>query len=205
MKILALDLGKFKTMCCFFDTKTRKHEFLTATTDRAFLTTVFKKHKVDLVVMEACGPSGWINDLATSLGLNPLARTILVECAWASLRYNPWASAVYERISGKQKTRKKKAAVALARKISVIAWALLRDDKDWEPKRMIEVTESFGKMPETLKVTLQSMKPKENSDQRKSRLRKEAREAKEIAAGVTRIGLARHLELEPTRITRNPA
>jgi hypothetical protein len=115
---------------------------------------------------------------------NPLARTILVECAWASLRYNPWASAVYERISGKQKTRKKKAAVALARKISVIAWALLRDDKDWEPKRMIEVTESFGKMPEALKVTLQSMKPKENSDQRKSRLRKEAREAKETAADV---------------------
>jgi transposase len=112
---------------------------------------------------------------------NPLARTILVECAWASLRYNPWASAVYERISGKQKTRKKKAAVALARKISVIAWALLRDDKDWEPKRMIEVTESFGKMPEALKVTLQSMKPKENSDQRKSRLRKEARVAKETA------------------------
>ncbi|MEZ6151840.1 MAG: transposase [Pirellulaceae bacterium] len=35
---------------------------------------------------------------------NPLARTILVECAWASLRYNPWAKGVYERICGKQKT-----------------------------------------------------------------------------------------------------
>ncbi len=35
MKILALDLGKFKTMCCFFDTQTRKHEFLTATTEEA--------------------------------------------------------------------------------------------------------------------------------------------------------------------------
>jgi transposase len=72
MKILALDLGKFKTMCCFFDTKTRKHEFLTAATDRSYLTTVFKKHKVDLVVMEACGPSGWINDLAVSQGLKTL-------------------------------------------------------------------------------------------------------------------------------------
>ena len=51
---------------------------------------------------------------------NPLARTILVECAWASLRYNPWAKSVYERICGKQKTRKKKAAMALARKIAVI-------------------------------------------------------------------------------------
>ncbi len=64
MKILALDLGKFKTMCCIFDTNTREHEFLTATTDRSYLTTVFKEYKVDLVVMEACGSSGWINDLA---------------------------------------------------------------------------------------------------------------------------------------------
>lgn len=386
MKILALDLGKFNTMCCFFDTKTRKYEFLTAATERNYLTTVFKKHEIDLVVMEACGPSGWINDLAIECGHktlvcstnedawkwsnvkrktdkddalklarmaamkelkavhmpseqhrefrslvkyrkvldnrinrmknsiraffvnhgisidsgekawntgrvrinsfrkplaecqanefwkgeldlelkqldasteqlelvtkkleeigkndariqriqtipgvgprtaeilvaciddphrfksgrevsayfglvprqyqsgetdrngritkrgNPLARTILVECAWVSLRYNPWAKAIYERISGKQKTRKKKAAIALARKLSVIAWALLRDGQNWDPQSMIRVTESFGKMPPLLKETLQSMKPKENSDQRKKRLRREARESRE--------------------------
>jgi hypothetical protein len=69
MKILALVLGKFNTMCCFFDSKTRKHSFLNATTDRNYLSTVFKKHKIDLVVMEACGPSGWISDLAESFGL----------------------------------------------------------------------------------------------------------------------------------------
>jgi hypothetical protein len=46
MKILALDLGKFNTMCCFFDTKTRKHSFLNAATDRDYLTTVFKKHQI---------------------------------------------------------------------------------------------------------------------------------------------------------------
>ena len=126
---------------------------------------------------------------------NPLARTILVECAWASLRYNPWAKAVYERVSGKQRTRKKKAAVALARKIAVIAWALLRDKKDWEPKRMTEITESYGKMPAGLKLTLESMKPKENSDQRKSRLRREAREAKAAAAS----GTAKHKELKAAR------
>lgn len=72
MKILALDLGKFNTMCCFYDTKTRKHSFLNATTDRNYLSTIFKKHKIDLVVMEACGPSGWINDLAVGLGLKTL-------------------------------------------------------------------------------------------------------------------------------------
>lgn len=125
---------------------------------------------------------------------NPLARTILVECAWASLRYNPWAKAVYERISGKQKTRRKKAAVALARKIAVIAWALLRDDKDWEPKRMIEVTESFGKMSASLKQTLEGMKPKENSDQRKARLRREARSAK---AGVTQASITQATLTDP--------
>lgn len=389
MKILALDLGKFNTMCCFFDTKTRKHSFLNAPTDRDYLTTVFKKHKIDLVVMEACGPSGWITDLAKGLDLetvvcstnedawkwanvkrktdkddalklarmasmdelkavhmpteahrefrslvkyrktldcrickmkctirawfvnhgisidtgekawhtgrerinsfrkplaeckpnelwkgeldleltqldaltiqlqcvvkkleelgkndprivrlrtipgigprtaeilvaciddphrfengrqvaayfglvprqfqsgetdrngritkrgNPLARTILVECAWASLKYNPWAKGIYDRICGKQKTRKKKAAVALARKIAVLAWAMLRDEKDWDPKTMIDITETYGRMNPSLKESLQSMKPKENSDQRKSRLRREAKKAKEAEA-----------------------
>ena len=364
MKILALDLGKFNTMCCFFDTKTRKHSFLNAPTDRDYLTTVFKKHKIDLVVMEACGPSGWITDLAKGLELetvvcstnedawkwanvkrktdkddalklarmasmdelkavhmpseahrefrslvkyrktldcrickmkctirawfvnhgisidtgekawhtgrerinsfrkplaecepkelwkgeldieltqldaltiqlqcvvkkleelgkndprivrlrtipgigprtaeilvaciddphrfengrqvaayfglvprqfqsgetdrngritkrgNPLARTILVECAWASLKYNPWAKGIYDRICGKQKTRKKKAAVALARKIAVLAWAMLRDEKDWDPKTMIDITETYGRMSPSLKESLQSM------------------------------------------------
>jgi hypothetical protein len=63
VKILALDLGKFNTMCCFFDTKTRKHSFLNAPTERNYLNTLFMNHKIDLVVMEACGPSGWINEL----------------------------------------------------------------------------------------------------------------------------------------------
>lgn len=72
MKILALDLGKFNTMCCFFDSETRKSEVLNAATDRHYLSTVFKKHNVDLVVMEACGPAGWINDLSISHGLKTL-------------------------------------------------------------------------------------------------------------------------------------
>ena len=65
-----------------------------------------------------------------------LLRTMLLECAWASLRYNPWAQAVYQRICGGQKTRKKKAAIALARKIAVVAWAMLKHGTDWDPKRM---------------------------------------------------------------------
>jgi transposase len=114
---------------------------------------------------------------------NPLARTILTECAWVSLRYNPWAKANYERISGRQKTCKKKAAIALARKIVIIAWAMLRDEKDWDPRTVIQTTESFGRMPLGLKEILQTMKPKELSQQRHNhiRLAREVREAKAAA------------------------
>jgi len=45
MMILALDLGKFNTMCCFFDSETRKPEFIVAETQREYLTKIFKlKH-----------------------------------------------------------------------------------------------------------------------------------------------------------------
>jgi transposase len=115
-------------------------------------------------------------------GGNPLARTILTECAWASLRYNPWFKAVYDRVTGKQKTRKKKAAIALARKIAVIAWSMLRDEKDWDPNTMLTTTRMFNGGDITpQEETLKAMKPKENSDQRKSRLRREARQASQNA------------------------
>ncbi len=343
MIILAIDLGKFNSMGCFFDTRTQEHRFLNAATTRRYLTAVLTSHEIDLVVMEACGPSGWINDLCHDLGLETLVcstnenawkwknvkrktdkddalklarlammgqltpvhvpshqvrehrtlikyrktlverinriknsirslfanraieidsgarawrtgrelidsyrklladcsmeelwrgqldleltqldaldqqlaevecrleaiakedtriqrlqtipgvgrktaevlvtaldnvdrfdnarqvsayiglvprqhqsgqvdrngritkrgsrllRTMLLECAWVSLRYNPWARATYDRIHGGQKSRKKKAAVALARKIAVVAWAMLKHETDWDPKRM---------------------------------------------------------------------
>jgi len=398
MKILALDLGKFNTMCCFFDTKTRKHQFLSVSTDRAYLTTVLQQQSVDLVVMEACGPSGWISDLAQSLGLttlvcstneeawrwtnvkrktdkddalklarmaamkeltsvhlptpehrefralvkyrkvldgrinrikntirawfvnhgisiasgerawhtgraqidsyrkpiadcgpselwqsaldielslldmltaqldlvvkklealgkqdprivrlqtmpgvgprtaeilvaciddphrfqngrqvsayfglvprqyqsgetdrhgritkrgNPIARTILVECAWAAVRYNPWAKAVYERICGGQKTRKKKAGVALARKIAVIAWALLRDEKNWDPQTMIRTTKSFGGQLPMDEEQLQAMPPKECRHKRKRRCAREAKLAA-MAQGTSTASVPEH-------------
>ena len=60
-----------------------------------------------------------------------LLRASLVECGWVMLRYNPWARAHYERIHGGQKTRKKQAIVAVARKLLVRCWAMLRDKAPW--------------------------------------------------------------------------
>ena len=60
---------------------------------------------------------------------------MLVECAWVMLRYNAWARAVYTRLS-RGKARKKQAVVALARKLLVRCWAMLRDRTPWrrDPK-----------------------------------------------------------------------
>jgi transposase len=66
-----------------------------------------------------------------------LLRTLLVECAWCSLQYNPWARITYERIHGGKRVRRKKAAVALARRILVVAWAMLRDNADYDPKKLL--------------------------------------------------------------------
>jgi transposase len=60
-----------------------------------------------------------------------LLRQLLVECAWVMLRYNGWARAVYLRLTQGGKVRKKQAIVALARKLLVRCWAMLRDHTPW--------------------------------------------------------------------------
>jgi len=58
-------------------------------------------------------------------------RKLLVECAWCLLRYNAWARAVYHRLTHGGKARKKQAIVAVARKLLVRCWAMLRDGQSW--------------------------------------------------------------------------
>ena len=77
-----------------------------------------------------------------------LLRTLLVECAWCSLKYNPWARITYERIHGGKKVRRKKAAVALAREILVVACAMLRDSSEYDPKKLLPI-ESLEPLPAT--------------------------------------------------------
>lgn len=67
-----------------------------------------------------------------------LLRTLLVECAWCSLRYNDWARDTYDRIHHDTQSRKKKAAVAVARKILILAWAMMRDEVDYDPQRNVK-------------------------------------------------------------------
>jgi transposase len=60
-----------------------------------------------------------------------LVRSLLVEVAWAGLRYNTWVRQTYQRISGGKKSRKKIAIVAVGRRLLVRCWAMLRDGTSW--------------------------------------------------------------------------
>jgi transposase len=62
-----------------------------------------------------------------------LLRKLLVEVAWAMRRHNPEARVFFDRVCGGEKTRRKKAAVGLGRKVLIWCWALLRDERDWSP------------------------------------------------------------------------
>ena len=64
-----------------------------------------------------------------------LLRSMLVEVAWMVYLRNDWAKQFVKRISRGVASRKNIAIVALARKLLVMLWAMLRDNTRWrEPK-----------------------------------------------------------------------
>jgi transposase len=67
---------------------------------------------------------------------NRRLRSLLVEVSWLALRYNPQLSAIYHRLCRGTRSRRKIAIVAVARRLLVIAWAMLRDGTDWSPGRV---------------------------------------------------------------------
>jgi transposase len=64
-----------------------------------------------------------------------VVRSLLVEVSWVGLRYNSWMRAVYERARRNSKTRKKIAIVAVARRLLIVCWAMMRDGTAWHPDR----------------------------------------------------------------------
>ena len=62
-----------------------------------------------------------------------LARKLLVEVAWMTVRYNPHFRQMYERLHAGSPARKKIAIVGVARHLAVTMWAMLRDGMSWRP------------------------------------------------------------------------
>ena len=67
MRILAVDLGKMKSVACDFDSETSEHVFETVRTTPQALEELFVGRRPDRVVIEVCPSAGWITDLAARL------------------------------------------------------------------------------------------------------------------------------------------
>ena len=66
--IIALDLGKFKTVCCVMDVASRAHAFETIEMSPANVHDLLVRHVTagapsdTLVAFEACDCAGWVHD-----------------------------------------------------------------------------------------------------------------------------------------------
>ena len=60
-----------------------------------------------------------------------LLRSLLVEASWAGLRYNPWMREIYQRVKRGSSARRKIAIIAVARRLLIRCWAMLRDGTPW--------------------------------------------------------------------------
>ena len=67
MKILALDLGKYKSVACEYETETGRHGFVTIPTTPKALHDLMVEYEPDRVVIEICSIAGWVSDLVRSL------------------------------------------------------------------------------------------------------------------------------------------
>lgn len=70
-----------------------------------------------------------------------MLRALLVEVSWIALRYNPWARATFDRICQGRKGRRKTAIIAVARRLVVRCWAMLRDHTIWSPSACVEAVQ----------------------------------------------------------------
>jgi len=62
-----------------------------------------------------------------------MVRALLVEVSWMALRYNGWAATTFERLCEGNGRRRKAAIVAIARRLVIRCWAMLRDNTGWSP------------------------------------------------------------------------
>ena len=68
--------------------------------------------------------------------INRYLRGMLVEVSWLGLRTNPWMKQVFDRVCRGCPSRRKIAIVAVARRLLIWCWAMLRDDREWNPKAL---------------------------------------------------------------------
>src|SRR5262245_62900977 len=78
--ILAIDLGKYKSVACVVR-PAGEVRFVTVSTSRAVLTGLIERHGPTVVLIEACLLAGWVRDLCVELGVRCLVANTASE-AW---------------------------------------------------------------------------------------------------------------------------
>jgi transposase len=78
--ILAIDLGKYKSVVCTYRTP-EDHQFTKISTSRDELTKLIRRVQPAVVLVEACLLSGWVHDLCCTLGVKCLVANTSSE-AW---------------------------------------------------------------------------------------------------------------------------
>ena len=67
MRILALDLGKYKSVACDYEAESGGHRFTTIATNPKALHDLIVDRAPDRVVIEICSIAGWVGDLVRTL------------------------------------------------------------------------------------------------------------------------------------------
>jgi transposase len=70
MRMLAIDLGKNKSVACAYDTVTTDHECETLRTAPEVLRDLFARRQPERVVIEIGASAGWITGLCGTLGID---------------------------------------------------------------------------------------------------------------------------------------
>ena len=67
--IVAIDLGKYKSVACRHDPATAECDFVTFATTRAELAQLVRTARPTVIIIEACLLAGWVHDLCAELGI----------------------------------------------------------------------------------------------------------------------------------------
>src|SRR5215475_14113904 len=79
--ILAIDLGKYKSVACVHDQASGTYRFTRFETTRSELHRLLSRDRPTVVLIEACLLAGWVHDLCAELGLRCLVANTASE-AW---------------------------------------------------------------------------------------------------------------------------
>src|SRR5262249_9886532 len=79
--ILAIDLGKYKSVVCILDDASGEYRFTTFDTSRGGLRKLIAKEQPGVVLIEACLLAGWVLDLCNAVGVRCLVANTASE-AW---------------------------------------------------------------------------------------------------------------------------